>query len=190
MRRSPQPRWHGAHPATVHDGATLTLAGGRSCRVRPIRGSDRDLKREFLAGLSARARYNRFLGAVRELSPEALDRLVRVDYRSQMALVALAGEGGGERIVGVARYAAAPGSLSCELSVAVTDAWQRRGLATVLARRLLEYARLSGFTRVTVSTFADNVPMIRLAQRLGMRPAAGQPSPSIIEMELLLPEVV
>src|SRR5439155_1429625 len=98
-----------------HDGATLTLAGGRSCRVRPIRGSDRDLKREFLAGLSARARYNRFLGAVRELSPEALDRLVRVDYRSQMALVALAGEGGAERIVGVARYATATESSQLKL---------------------------------------------------------------------------
>ena len=74
--------------------------------------------------------------------------------------------------------------------MAVADTWQRRGLATMLVRQLLEYARLRGYVRVTVSTFADNVPMIRLAQRLGMRPAAGQPSPSIIEMELLLPEVV
>ncbi len=32
--------------------------------------------------------------------------------------------------------------------------------------------------------------MIRLEQRLGMRPAASQPCPSIIEMELALPEVV
>lgn len=158
--------------------------------IRPIRASDRDLKREFLSGLSARARYNRFLGAVRELSPEALERLVRVDYRSQMAFVALTREGGAGRIVGVARYAAAAGSRSCELSVVVTDGWQRRGLATILSRRLLEYARPSGFARVTICTFADNVPMIRLAQRLGMRPAAIQPSPSIIEMELALPEVV
>jgi acetyltransferase len=190
VRRSPERRWHGADPATARDGTTVTLAGGRSFRVRPIRPSDRDRKREFLAGLSARARYNRFLGAVRELSPEALERLVRVDYRSQMALVALAGEGGAESIVGVARYAAAAASSSCELSVVVADAWQRRGLATTLARWLLEYARRSGYTRVTASTFADNVPMIRLAQRLGMRPAAGQSSPSIIEMELPLPQAL
>jgi acetyltransferase len=190
VHRSPQPHWRRGISATVPDAMTVALASGRACRIRPIRASDRDLKREFLSGLSARARYNRFLGAVRELSPEALDRLVRVDYRAQMALVALTGEGGAERIVGVARYAAATGSRSCELSVAVTDGWQRRGLATILSRRLLEYAQLSGLARVTVCTFAHNVPMIRLAQRLGMRPAASQPSPSLIEMELALPEVV
>jgi RimJ/RimL family protein N-acetyltransferase len=54
----------------------------------------------------------------------------------------------------------------------------------------LEYARLSGFARVSACTFADNVPMIRLAQRLGMRPAASQPCASSVEMELPLPEVV
>jgi acetyltransferase len=188
--RSPQPRREGAGPAAAPGAVSVTLTGGRTCRVRPIRASDRELKREFLAGLSARTRYKRFLGAVRELSPEALERLVRVDYHSHMAYVALAGAGGAERIVGVARYAAAPGSRSCEVSIAVSDGWQRRGLATILAGRLLEYARLHGFARVTVSTFADNAPMIRLAQRLGMRPAAGQPSPSILEMELPLPQVV
>jgi acetyltransferase len=190
VHRSPQPRWRGGISATVPDAMSVTLAGGRTCRIRPIRASDRELKRDFLADLSARARYNRFLGAVRELSPEALERLVRVDYRSQMALVALTGEGSAERIVGVARYAAATGSCSCELSIVVADGWQRRGLAAILSSRLLEYARLSGLARVTVCTLADNVPMIRLAQRLGMRPAASQPSPSIIEMELAFPEVV
>ncbi len=190
MHRSPQPRWRGGISATVPDAMTVTLAGGRACRIRPIRASDRDLKREFLAGLSARTRCRRFLGAVRELSPEALERLVRLDYRSQMAFIALTREGGAERIVGVARYAAAGGSRSCELSVVVTDGWQRRGLGAILSRRLLEYAPLRGLARVTICTFADNLPMIRLAQRLGMRPAASQPSPSIIEMELALPEVV
>jgi len=190
VHRSPLPRRRGEISAPAPDAMTVTLAGGRTCRIRPIRASDRDRKRDFLAGLSARARYNRFLGAVRELSPEALERLVRVDYRSQMALVALTGEGGAERIVGVARYAAATGSRSCELSVVVTDGWQRLGLAAILSRRLLEYARLRGLAHVTVCTFADNVPMIRLAQRLGMRPAASQRSPSLIEMGLAFPEVV
>jgi acetyltransferase len=163
---------------------TVTLSDGRTrCRIRPIRASDRELKHAFVAGLSARTRYNRFLGAVRELTPEALEHLVHVDYRSHMALVALTGDGPAERIIGVARYAAAPGSDSCELSVVVADASQRRGLATLLARQLLEYARLSGFTRVTAYTFADNAPMIRLAQRLGMRPVASA-SPSIVEMAL------
>lgn len=137
-------------------------------RVRPIRPEDAAREREFFDSLSAESRYNRLMYAMREPSSALIDQLVHVDYHLTMAFVAVIGDGAAEHIVGVARYGADRAGSDCEFAVAVADAWQSRGIGTMLAQLLFEYARARGFRRIYGTVLADNHRMIRLVHWLGL----------------------
>jgi acetyltransferase len=47
--------------------------------------------------LSFETRYPRFMSAVKELSPQTVDRLTQIDHRRDAALIALVKEQGTER---------------------------------------------------------------------------------------------
>ncbi len=163
---------------------------GAGYRIRPIRGSDLDRERAFIEGLSGVSRYRRMLGAFREPPAGLLDQFVNVDYRDRMALLATREDAGAEeRIIGVARYAAAAGGSECELAVTVADAWQGRGIGSTLSRLLVEYARARGFRLMTGTVQAENKAMIALALSLGMRLARIPEDPTMLRfsLELLAP---
>ena len=109
---------------------------GVAYRVRPIRRDDAERERQFILGLSAESRFQRLMYTLREPSDELIAHLVNVDGHRDAALVAVTGDGAGEHIIGVARYAAEADSQACEFAVAVTDAWQCRGVGTTLALAL------------------------------------------------------
>ena len=69
--------------------------------------------------------------------------------------------------VGVSRYSTTKDGTSCECAVTVSDAWQKKGLGTLLMRRLIEHARAHGIrTMLSVDT-AGNWRMQELAHDLG-----------------------
>ena len=156
-----------AYPAAWELGAATI--DGAQYRIRPIRPDDAQRDRDFVAGLSAESRYKRMMGTVRELAPAVLERFVNVDYKRDMAFVALVGEGASEQIIGVARYAADPGGPDCEFAVAVGDAWQGRGVGAQLTKTLMDYARLQGIRRLHGDILVGNEQMLELAHWLGMR---------------------
>jgi acetyltransferase len=152
---------------------------GVEYRVRPIRPDDRERDRAFIAGLSTQSRYSRMMELVREPTAELLDHLVRVDYRREMALVAVIGEGADETIIAVARYGGNPAY--CEFAVAVTDAWQGRGIGTHLSELLFTYAKAHGVRRMYAILLADNKRMLKLADDLRMRVRRSSEDNSIVE---------
>ncbi len=97
-----------------------------------------------------------------------LARFTQVDYDRELALVALAAQGGGpQSFVGVARYIANPDRTSAEFAVVTADAWQRRGVARVLMRGLIVCAKRRGFTQMTGSILRVNEPMLEFVRSLG-----------------------
>ena len=152
---------------------------GAEYRIRPIRADDRERDRAFIAGLSAQSRYSRMMGLLREPSAELLDRLVRVDYRREMALVAVAGEGADETIIAVARYGGNPAY--CEFAVAVADAWQGRGIGTLLSELLFGYAKAHGVRRMYAILLADNKRMLKLADDLRMSVRRSSDDKTVVE---------
>jgi len=142
-------------------------ADGVAYVIRPICGDDAGKERDFICGLSAASRNSRLMYAVREPSADFIDRMVHVDYQHSMAFVAVFGAGDTQQIIGVARYAAAPGSAGCEFAIAVADEWQTRGVGTAIARRLLDYAREQGIHHLDARILASNARMLGLARWLG-----------------------
>jgi len=145
----------------------FTLRDGTRVMVRPIRPEDRQIEKEFVQRLSDESRYFRFLGAVRELSETMLNRFTRIDYDREMALIAVVCEGGNETEIGVARYAVYADDVSCEFAVAIADAWQGRGLGTLLMLNLISAARKRGLQVMEGIVAARNHKMLGLMTSLG-----------------------
>ena len=147
---------------------TATTRDGVAFRIRPIRFDDESLERQFIVRLSPESRYKRMMCAMKEPSPQLLHRFVHVDYKRDMAFVALIGEPPDEEIIGVGRYAQDCSGPDCEFAVAVADAWQARGVGATLTRLLFEYAHAQGIQKIYGDILADNNQMIDLVHWLGM----------------------
>ena len=141
---------------------------GCSITIRPISPADETLEAEFMERLSPATRHFRFLGGVRQLSPRLLKDFCDVDFDQSAAFVATTGENGKEREIGVVRYA--PNTLDDvrEMAVTVADEWQNEGLGTLLAHRLIDFAKSHGVKELYSIDLAYNTHMRELANDLGM----------------------
>lgn len=146
---------------------TRTLRDGTLVVVRPIRPEDRQIEMEFIQKLSDESKYFRFMSALRELNEVMLNRFTRIDYDKEMALIAVVCENGQETEIGVARYVMNADGTSCEFAVAIADAWQHRGLGSLLILNLVEVARARGLQTMEGIVMAGNHRMLGLMHALG-----------------------
>ena len=156
------------------------LPDGRRVLLRPVLPQDAPLFDAFVRGLAPHSRRLRFHGPVRALPDEALARLVRVDHRTHLALLASVFDGEVETAVAEARGAVdaahgLPGEV--EFALAVADAWQGRGIGRRMLTALRQAAGAAGHARLVGDVLADNVAMLALARSVGARvlrvPGAG-----------------
>jgi GNAT superfamily N-acetyltransferase len=159
----------------MHDGSAASdpamhwhekLDDGTRVLIRPIRKEDADLERSFIERLSPESRSYRFLGQVRA-SDDLIRRLTEIDYQHDMAFIALHLDAGEKQEIGVSRFSIGEDGESCECAVVVSDAWQGKGLGTLLMRHLIEVARQRGIKRMFSIDMAGNPGMRNLAASLG-----------------------
>lgn len=152
------------------EGEAVRLPDGTEVTLRPIRPDDAPRLLALHSRLSPESIYLRFLGPHPVLTPEEAESLATVDSRHSMAFVAARVDGEDEAILGVARYAAVrPGSLDeAEVAIVVEDAHQRRGLGTLLMRRLVEHARRQGVATLSAEVTAGNERIMRFIRRSGL----------------------
>lgn len=158
---------HGMHNYPDHLVKHLLLRDGTGIIIRPIRPEDADIEQEFVRGLSEESRYFRFLDMLRELSPQMLKQLTDIDYRDQMALIAVTEHNGKETEIAVGRYVVFPDGENCEFAIVVGDDWQRKGVATALMQHLIESARQRGLRKMTGIVLTSNSKMLHFVSRLG-----------------------
>jgi GNAT superfamily N-acetyltransferase len=163
----------------------ITLADGRTLRVRAVGLQDADAVQSFVRSLSWRARVQRFFSPIQELTPRQLERALSGQGLHLAALDA------GGTIVALAQYALDdlpenPGRApNAEFGVVVADAWQHHGIGERLMQMLLDEARRSGITRLGGVTQADNDPMRLLARKLGFAFRRDE-DPRLVRMERAL----
>ena len=166
--------------------STWQSAGGAVVTIRSTRPDDASIAQDFVRELSPEARYHRFMGAVRELTPQMLRRFVRIDHACEVALVAVATQAGRTRQLGECRYALCPAGDDCEFAVAVLDDWQRRGLGQHLMSSLIAIARIRGLRAMIGDVIATNAAMLGLALKLGFRVGASDEGLAIRRVSLAL----
>ena len=154
-------------PYPSHLVKNVPLDDGGEITIRPIRPEDAGIEAEFVRNLSNESRYYRFMGSLRELTPQMLSHFTRVDYDRHMALVAVTRINGMESEIAVARYIITDAGSSCEFAIVVTDAWQHRGVGSHLMHALMDAARQRGLHIMFGEVFSSNHKMLNFVGRLG-----------------------
>lgn len=129
------PPAEGAYPI---EHQTRRRIGDLELVLRPLGPADERALKDLFYTQSEETTALRFGTPLTKLSEAQFQELVAIDFRTSMALGAFLSEGRRRRLIGVARYHSSPGEPEGELSVAVDDAYQRRGVGGALVRSLAE----------------------------------------------------
>lgn len=147
-------------------GWTEVVRGGDRVRIRPLHSRDAAMERRFIEGLSPTSRRFRFLETMLSPSDGLLRQLTALNPATDVAYVALVDDGPQDREIGVARFSARADGSDCEFAVAVSDAWQQKGLGTHLMFHLIQAARRLGIRKMHSNDAADNDLMRTFATHL------------------------
>jgi GNAT superfamily N-acetyltransferase len=159
------------------------LGDGQPVLIRPLLYSDRAALAAGFLELSPLSRRHRFFHTVNELDDELLEHLTNIDYRDHYACVAVLEDGPVRKGVGVARYVREPGDPTvAEVAVTVVDAYQRRGIGTLLVRRLGEVAAGNGIRTFVNYVLWDNAAALDLLADEQWRITPAEPGVARIEV--------
>jgi acetyltransferase len=145
----------------------VVLRDGQRITIRPVLPQDDAVTKAFFQSLSTRSRHNRFMRAFQDLPEALLTQFTHVDYKAHLALISEIFIDGREIAVGEARYVVSADGKSAEFAVSIADAWQGRGLGTLLISRLIDTARRAGVGKITAETLASNTTMLHIAHKTG-----------------------
>lgn len=157
-----------SHPYPQQYESIATLHDGSSVFLRPIRPDDESLIRDMFYSFSEQTVYLRYHGTLRSMPHDRLQMFCTIDYETEMALVGVVGQAGSEEIVCVGRYMTDPSHQSADVAFVVADAWQRKGLGSVLFERLIATARAQGIHRFTADVLMANSGMLKIFHRSNM----------------------
>jgi acetyltransferase len=154
-----------AAPTGIHE--NWTLPDGTAATLRPIRSADMELERAFVRNLSPQSKFKRFMGELKELSPDQLYDFTHPDHEHEAAYVVVRSTVAGEEEIGVGRFAAGRDSDTCEFAITIADAWQGKGLGKRLINALVRDAKARGLKRIEGYVLAANARMIDFCRGLG-----------------------
>ena len=148
--------------------AVELLRNGRRIEIRALKPDDRA---GFLAAVdrsSTQSLYRRFFGVQRHFTEQEIAFFLNVDFVNHVALVAVAEENGEPIIVGGGRYVVLePGK--AEVAFAVIDQYQGQGIGVALMHHLVVIARAAGLQELTAEVLPDNVAMLKVFAKSGVR---------------------
>ena len=155
-------------PAALAAGFRAVLRDGAPVWLRPVQPGDRDRIAAGMAQLSPDSRYFRFFTAQSRLGDDYLQQLTHVDQQDQVAWIALDPVVAGEPGVGIGRFArSAAEPQAAEFALTVVDAWQQRGVGSLLFAALYALAWARGVREVRGMALPENRNFIQWCARLG-----------------------
>ncbi|MFI1195695.1 GNAT family N-acetyltransferase [Micromonospora sp. NPDC020750] len=149
---------------TVDQPVDVLLSDGTTVGLRPIRPDDAPGIVAMHSRFSERTRYLRYFSPYPRIPERDLRRFVVVDHRDREAFVVLAAD----RIVAVGRYERlGPQAPEAEVAFVVEDAYQGRGIGSVLLEHLADAARRAGIVRFVAEVLPANGAMLRVFADFG-----------------------
>ncbi|HEX6207272.1 MAG TPA: GNAT family N-acetyltransferase, partial [Actinomycetota bacterium] len=159
----------------AHREADVVLRDGSTVRIRPVRPEDREAILVFLKGLSDEARWLRFFSGFPDLD-RAAESAAKVDYHDRFGLLALVGD----TVVGHSTYLA--DGDRAEVGFAVADAYQGRGLGTIMLGQLAQAAAENDIHTFEAEVMPENRRMLEVFRDSGF-PIETRTEPGLIKAE-------
>ena len=151
--------------------AQESLRDGNRVEIRALRPEDQADMLAALEHTSPDSLQRRFFVMKRHFSEKERAFFMNIDFENHVALVALAEDAGDKIIVGGSRYVVFE-SGRAEVALIVIDAWQGRGLGSILVRHLVKLARDAGLKELTAEVLPENRAMLKIFGNLGFKRAA------------------
>ena len=144
----------------------LILRDGTTATIRLAQPVDHQSMGKFFARLSKDSRWLRFF-SVSEPSVKLIDSFCDdSDPRQRLCLIVTRTSGGDSRIIATANYMAHD-ETTAEIALAVDDAFQGKGIGSLLLERLAVLAVRNGFRRFWATTLPDNQQMLDIFRQSG-----------------------
>jgi GNAT superfamily N-acetyltransferase len=145
----------------------LRLRSGQSLTVRFIEPRDGEALQGYFRALTVRSRYNRFLGAMRELPKSVLEHFTHAGEDDRFSVIATMMVDGFETIIGEARYAFDADTDRFEFGLSIDDRWQGQGIGAALLKNMECRAAAFGASQLFGDTLRSNEAMTGLARKSG-----------------------
>lgn len=160
------------------------LRDGSPVEIRALRPDDEADMLTAIERTSAQSLQRRFFAMKRHFSERERSFFMQIDFRNHVALIAVAREAERDMIVGGGRYIVfEPGR--AEMAFVVIDAWQGRGIGSLLIRHLIRIGGDGELRELTAEVLPGNSAMLRVFERSGFRPTARR-DPQTIHLVLEL----
>jgi RimJ/RimL family protein N-acetyltransferase len=164
--------------------AVERLRDGSTIQIRALQPDDRDDMLAAVGRSSTQSLRRRFFVPKRGFSEKEITFFMDIDFSNHVALVAETDEDEQSVIVGGGRYIIGqPGR--AELAFTVVDAYQGKGIGTMLMRHLLAIAREAGLKELTAEVLPENAAMLKVFSRFGFRAGSGS-DPQVRHLTLQL----
>lgn len=160
------------------------LRDGTTIYIRALRSDDGPDMLAAIAQASAQSLQRRFFVMKRHFSDAERAFFMDVDFRDHVALIARVKEEDRNVLVGGCRYIVSePGK--AEMAFMAVEAWQGRGVGSILMRHLIMLGRAAGLREFTAEVLPENVAMRKIFTKFGFK-AVPRKDPQIVSLALEL----
>jgi acyl-CoA hydrolase/RimJ/RimL family protein N-acetyltransferase len=154
---------HGVYP--IHLEETIDLTGDK-VTVRPAKPVDARRIQEHFYNLDKDDVVARFFHEKTSFVKEEVEGVSQIDYVKDLTMVAIVGEFGFGRVVGIGEYLIDPATNIAEIAFSISKDFQKKGLGKILLRKLAAAARSNDISGLVAYTSPQNQGMIKLFKQL------------------------
>ena len=165
----------------------VTLRTGEKVLIRPLKVADAALYPDYLSDVTAEDLRLRFFAAMREVSPELIDKLIHYDPATAMAFVAIEEATG--RLLGVVRLHDDTSGENGEFAILTRTHLKGHGLGWLMMNHMIAYAKEKGLKTVRGQVLGENVTMLQMCAELGFHSTDDPDERGVKLVELPLAEV-
>jgi RimJ/RimL family protein N-acetyltransferase len=169
---------------TPHYSERQQLRDGTSLEVRALKPEDEAGMLAAIERTGVQSLQRRFFVMKREFSEKERNFFMKVDFINHVALVAVAQEDGRPTIIGGGRYIVFEPQRA-EMAFVVVDAWQGRGIGSILMHHLIKIAGETGLKELIAEVLPENTAMLKVFGKFGFKPAPRR-DPQTVHLALTL----
>jgi acyl-CoA hydrolase/RimJ/RimL family protein N-acetyltransferase len=139
---------------------------GQIITIRPAKPVDERRIQEHYYNLDKKDVYLRFFHEKTSFGRSEVEEKSQIDYIKDLTLIAVVGESGFDRVVGVGEYLLLIERNTAEVAFSVSKDFQGKSLGKIFLRKLAQAARENGISGLVAYTSPQNKAMVALFKTL------------------------
>jgi GNAT superfamily N-acetyltransferase len=154
---------HGVYPVKLEE---IREINGEMVTFRPAKPVDERRIQEHFYNLDKDDIVSRFFHEKTSFVRKDVEGMSQIDYIKDLTIIAVVGEFGFGRVVGIGEYLLDPRKNVAEVAFSISRDFQGKKIGKILMRKLAEAARENGIAGLFAVTSPTNQGMIRLFKTL------------------------